>query len=124
MVAQTRSVKLTLAKAIAITVALEEITQSLDVNHARLANGLRLMVQGKAQFRERCFAKGETNNWVCYSQDGTTVYAVNPDALVCTCPDNTHRDVACKHIVAVWLERRVSELLASASKILAEAVAA
>ena len=100
----TYRTNLTLADTLLLVRALEELTSKYMVDTLRLQKGLRLFLDGKAEYRKSLDA------WVCYSQEGADVYAVDLDLGLCTCADASHRDVLCKHFIAVWLTNRLDHL--------------
>lgn len=103
--------KLTLPKALAIVVALDEITSKYVVDPDRLSNGLKLMRDGKAYYSE------PVGGWICHSQSGSNCYAVDLENALCTCPDAENRGTICKHFIACWLTNRVNHILDAAREL-------
>lgn len=100
----TYRTKLTLEDTLLLARALEELTTKYIVDTLRLQKGLRLFLEGKAEYRQ------SLDTWICVSQDGGDVYAVDLDLGLCSCADASNRDVLCKHFIAAWLTHRLAEL--------------
>lgn len=98
------SYRMTLAQALTVVAALDELTGKYNVEPVRLQKGFRLFLDGKAQYRESLGA------WICVSQDNGDVYAIDLDLGLCSCGDALNRRVLCKHYIAAWLTHRVNSL--------------
>mgnify|MGYP000200350158 CR=1 FL=1 len=106
--------KLSLTQALTIVAALDDLTSKFILEPSRLEKGLRLYLEGKAQYR------GDLGNWICQSSNGRDVYAVDLENVICTCPDSTQRESVCKHFIACWIANRVQTVLDAARKLLRE----
>lgn len=95
---------LTIEDTLLLVRALDELTSKYIVDTVRLQKSMRLFLDGKAQYRPSLDA------WVCYSQEGDEVYAVDLDLGLCSCADASNRKVLCKHFLACWLTNRLGEL--------------
>lgn len=100
----TYHTSLTLADVLLLVQALDELTSKYIVDTLRLQKGLRLFLDGKAEYR------ASLGSWICHSQEGDQVYAVDLDLGLCTCADASNRDVLCKHYLAAWLTHRLGDL--------------
>jgi hypothetical protein len=83
----------------------------LDSRIDRAANLLVVQLAAPKQARPvtlRVGAGGRVTFLVASLTQRGVVYAVDPDAWTCTCPDYHRRSVACKHIVIAYVLRRVA----------------
>jgi hypothetical protein len=98
--------KLDFSKATTIVAALQELTKQREIEHARLAHGLDLMLKGEAYYSH------VAESWICASASNPNkIYAVDLQLEMCSCQDHIQRGVYCKHLIAAWLQWRVLDIL-------------
>lgn len=96
------SYQLNLTSVLAIGNALDELTRKYIVESERVQKGLRLFLDGKAEYRE------SLGCWICVGQFSDAVYAVDLDLGICSCGDALNRRVLCKHWIACWIAHSVN----------------
>lgn len=106
----TYRTKMSLEDILLLVRALDELTSKYIVDTLRLQKGLRLFLEGKAEYRASLDTWIVASQSEAISQDGGDVYAVDLDLGLCSCADASNRDVLCKHFIAAWLTHRLAEL--------------